>query len=166
MRPKVITIVALASALTLSAQNIESFKDSLSRPTTDGARVVVKESQSARLALDNLAQRAKRSEFLGYRIGIFFDNSATARATAERVCEEFSEAFPSENVYMVYENPYFKVSAGDCVTQEEAVMLLSRIQRHFPKAYIMREEMEISSIVIKEVEVDSLALDSLLLVLE
>ena len=41
----------------------------------------------------------------------------------------------------VYENPYFKVSAGRCVTAEEAIMLLERVRVKFPKAFLMRETM-------------------------
>ena len=53
--------------------------------------------------------------------------------------KSFEESFPGVSVDMVYDFPYFKVSAGRCVTSEEAIMLLERVRAKFPKAFLMRE---------------------------
>ena len=53
--------------------------------------------------------------------------------------KSFEESFPGVSVDMVYDIPYFKVSAGRCVTSEEAIMLLERVRAKFPKAFLMRE---------------------------
>lgn len=83
----------------------------------------------------------------GYRIGIFFDNSATARARATEVVQRCDSLLGDLKTTMSYDNPYFKVSTGYCVSQEEAVMLLHRVQRHFPRAYLMRESVTPANIV-------------------
>ena len=88
----------------------------------DAAGVVSRESQSN-----------DRIRFKGYRIGIFFDNGAEARANALAAKQTFETAFPDIPVYLVYENPYFKVSAGNCVTSEEAIVLLGKIRSQFPE---------------------------------
>ncbi|MFR9594059.1 MAG: hypothetical protein SNI57_05865 [Rikenellaceae bacterium] len=149
-RKTITSILLLTVAFLASAQTLEDFKDNLSTPSESGSSVTITESYSAQSALRRIAATPKKSGFLGYRIGIFFDNSPTARAKADAAKELFESRFPAEEVYMVYENPYFKVSAGNCVTQEEAVILLDRIQRVFPKAYIMREQLAIKDIIIRE----------------
>ncbi len=83
----------------------------------------------------------------GYRIGLFFDNSAKARANAMAVKERFDSLFADIPSTISYDNPYFKVNAGYCTSQEEAVIMLHRIQRHFPRAYLMREVITPSNIV-------------------
>ncbi len=144
----IISIALIIGVHAVSAQSLESFKDSLSTPSELGTTVIINESAEAQSALSRMNAAPKKTGFLGYRIGIFFDNGPTARAKADAAKELFTESFPLEKVYMVYENPYFKVSAGNCVTQEEAVILLNRIQRVFPKSYIMREQLEVTDIVI------------------
>ena len=57
--------------------------------------------------------------------------------------ENFSQLFPEEQTYLTYENPYFKVAVGNCVSQEEAIVLLGRVRRSFPKAFMMRENIDI-----------------------
>ena len=102
----------------------------------DAAGVVSRESQSN-----------DRIRFKGYRIGIFFDNGAEARANALAAKQTFRTAFPDIPVYLVYENPYFKVSAGNCVTSEEAIVLLGKIRSQFPEAYLMREDLTVADLI-------------------
>ena len=93
------------------------------------------------------SQSNDRIRFKGYRIGIFFDNGAEARANALAAKQTFETAFPDIPVYLVYENPYFKVSAGNCVTSEEAIVLLGKIRSQFPEAYLMREDLTVADLI-------------------
>ncbi|MFI3282948.1 MAG: hypothetical protein SNG10_05465 [Rikenellaceae bacterium] len=157
MARQIVTLLAIIFAHVAQAQSLEQFKSKLSQPSQSGARVTITESDQAQSALRRISVQPDKSNFLGYRIGIFFDNGPTARAKADEAKILFQQNFPTEEVYMVYENPYFKVSAGNCVTQEEAVIMLERIQKIFPKAYLMREQMSVEDIIITPiVEVDSL----------
>ena len=61
--------------------------------------------------------------------------------------QTFETAFPDIPVYLVYENPYFKVSAGNCVTSEEAIVLLGKIRSQFPEAYLMREDLTVADLI-------------------
>ena len=79
----------------------------------------------------------------GYRIMIFMSNSQTARRDAIAAQENLLALFPQEQSYLSYENPYFKVAVGNCTSQEEAITLLGRLRGTFPKAFIMRENIEI-----------------------
>ena len=48
---------------------------------------------------------------------------------------------------MGYENPYFKVSVGNCLTAEEAIILKGRVSASFPKAFLKNEEIAVSDLV-------------------
>ena len=79
----------------------------------------------------------------GYRIVIFMSNSQSARRDAVTAQESFAQLFPKEQTYLSYENPYFKVTVGNCTSQDEAIILLGRLRHAFPKAFIVRESIAV-----------------------
>lgn len=135
------TVCSIAAG---NGQNIENFKQHLASPvqvdslTTvtntvritehgDTATFIVREKENAPKAVS------------GFRVMIFMSNSQSARNDALAARELFDTTFPKERSYVTYENPYFKVAVGNCTSQEEALILLGRVKRAFPKAFIMRE---------------------------
>ena len=153
-----VTLIALCCTLSLSAQIVveqpaqaeqteqptpprkeirqalaeTKFLDSLA---TISGKVVVKEQGDAATIVDaNLHQEPKAIN--GYRIVIFMSNKHSARQDAIATQQQFVELYPAEGVYLSYENPYFKVTVGNCLTQEEAIIMLGRLQSNFPKAFI------------------------------
>lgn len=127
MKSIIIILVALCSTLSLSAQQLK-----------------VQKSESAEKALTQIDNIRQPSTVMGYRIGIFFDNGQDARGKANEAKGLFTSNFPTQPVYMVYESPYYKVSAGNCLTEEEAIMLFENIRKVFPNAFVMREKMDLS----------------------
>ena len=125
----------------LCAQTTEAFRQQLARPTVDGGYVVVTEAGDAAEAVARGSKSGARLRFRGYRVCIFFDNGQDARAGAVAAKTLFQETYPGVKVYMVYENPYFKVAVGDCLTAEEAIILKGRISATFPKAFLKSEEL-------------------------
>ena len=98
-------------------------------------------------AVAEAAQENLRLRFKGYRVCIFFDNGQDARAGAEAARELFASTYPSTKVYISYNAPYFTVTAGDCVTAEEAIILMGRIRTTFPKAFPRSEELTVADLV-------------------
>ncbi len=133
----------LAGSFDASAQTIDAFRQRLAS-SEGGATVEVVEHDGAATVVAQADRGGERLRINGYRIGIFFDNKAGARERAMEARNTFSEAFPDVKVYMVYENPYFKVTAGNCLTSEEAIVLMGRIRTLFPEAYLMRESLTIT----------------------
>lgn len=84
-------------------------------------------------------QTSPRKSYQGYRIRIFASHTQSARTDAEAAMELFREHY-NVPLYFSYENPYFLVTCGNCLTQEEAIMLLSKVRIHFPKAFIVTTE--------------------------
>lgn len=79
------------------------------------------------------------SDFRGYRIRIFFDNSQNARNASSSVLYRFKIAHPGISAYRTFDSPNFKVTVGDFRTRSEALAALKEIQAGFPSAFIVRE---------------------------
>lgn len=103
---------------------------------------ITENGDAVKIIEGHLKEKAKMVN--GYRIVIFMSNTQSARRDALAAQENFSSLFPQEQSYLTYENPYFKVAVGNCTTQEEAIILLGRVRGSFPKAFIMRENINIS----------------------
>ncbi len=138
-------VFATVSEIRINAQTLEAFKRQLATPSTSRtgaeARVSVVESADVASMLAQVATQQPRLRFRGYRVCIFFDNGQDARAGAVAARDLFEETYAGIPVYMVYENPYFKVSVGNCLTAEEAVILKGRVSGTFPRAFLKNEEL-------------------------
>ena len=151
MRTFIMLIVALAAAGSLRAQSLEAFKEQLARPAVSEAalgtaRVTVREDAQAARAVKELSSGETQLRFRGYRVCIFFDNGQDARAGAFAAEALFKETYPGIMVYPVYENPYFKVVVGNCLTAEEAIILKGKIASTFPKAFVKSEEFSMADL--------------------
>ena len=148
MKKLLLALLTTALATLASGQNIANFKAQLSQPDSlTSARVVATEewgsAASAIMKFD--AQTSPQESFQGYRIRIYSGNSQSARAEAEAAQQLFIQNY-NVPTYFAYENPYFLVSCGNCLTQEEAIMLLSKVKIHFPKAFVVMAEIPTSAV--------------------
>lgn len=144
-------LIFVAAAGRVSAQPLETFKERLATPRVSGmllgeSRVEVTEHGDAAAAVAEASRTGQRLRFRGYRVCVFFDNGQDARADAVAAKTLFEETYPGTRVYMVYENPYFKVSAGNCLTAEEAIILKGRVSTAFPKAFLKSEELSLADL--------------------
>lgn len=139
-------VLCAAAALPLCAQSLDAFKQRLAEPLAGGwmsgnSRVLVSEYGDAAQAVERAVKSGARLRFRGYRVCIFFDNGQDARAGAVAAKTLFEENYPGIRVYMVYENPYFKVTVGNCLTAEEAIILKGKVSGTFPKAFLKNEDL-------------------------
>ena len=157
----ILILLTLALTLTSSAQDVvpqevvsqevtprKSIKERLVMPAQRDSLTIINETvtiaeQGDAATIIEKSLNATANVVNGYRIVIFMSNSQTARRDAVMAQENFSALFPQEQSYLTYENPYFKVAVGNCASQEEAIILLGRLRSTFPKAFIMRESIEI-----------------------
>ncbi|WP_295938270.1 hypothetical protein [uncultured Alistipes sp.] len=145
------TTVAAMAFVPSRAQSLEAFKERLAAPVASDAsfgtaKVTVAEYGDAARAVRDAAQTKSRLLVRGYRVCVFFDNGQNARAGAVAAKNLFEETFQGTKVYMVYEEPYFKVTVGDCLTSEEAIILKSRVAGTFPKAFVKNEEFALADL--------------------
>ncbi len=136
-------IVCAASA---DAQYVARFKSRLAERSASGARVDVAEDDSAADAVRQSDMRYRPLSVKGYRVVIFFDNGQYASDKARAIKSSFEHKYPHVNAYLVYESPYFKVSVGDCLSMEEAVILMNEIGGDFPTAFPKNEEISLTEL--------------------
>ena len=135
-----LALTAILFAITLSAQDLTTYKRYLSAPVqVDSLTRVDATVRVVEHEIPAANPSATPTAISGHRIMIFMSNSQSARNDALTARELFDTSFPKERSYVTYENPYFKVAVGNCTTQEEALILLERVRKLFPKAFIMRE---------------------------
>lgn len=144
-------VVAVLPLQKGKSQTIEALRNRLgqeivSEQAPEGATVRVVEDASAAVVVAASDSKTAPARLNGYRVCIFFDNGQDARAGAMEAKRIFEEQFPEIKLYMVYENPYFRVTVGNCLTIEEAVILKGRLAAAFPKAFPKAEELQLSDL--------------------
>jgi hypothetical protein len=70
----------------------------------------------------------------GFRVQIF---SGSGRANAYAAQSKFIQKFPDIPTYITYEQPNFKVRAGDFRTRIEAAKMMNELKPLFPNMYIV-----------------------------
>ena len=140
-----IAFLSLCGGHVAVAQGIDSFKRNLQAPDSAlSTQVIVNEHGDATVAVRSTQVHPTGEKVRGYRVRIFFDNSQNARSLAQDVKKRFEEAFPDIPAYMVYENPNFKVSVGNCLTKEEAIILEAKVKPAFETAFLIVEDIPMS----------------------
>lgn len=82
----------------------------------------------------------------GYRIRIYFNNTQDTRNEIPVVESKYKELYPSDRIYVEYKAPYFKVTVGDFVNYEEALVKWSRVVVDFKNAFIIQENIPLSAL--------------------
>ena len=138
--------VALMVSCAASAQSIDQMKRTLKERATDGANIEITEDSSVQAAIAAVEAQRSSSEVSGFRIVIYSDNSQYAGDNANATLSNFRSKYPHINAYLSYESPYFKVSVGDCLSMEEAQILMAQILPNYPKAFPRRENIKLTAI--------------------
>lgn len=150
-----LTFAALIFTVSLSAQSVtteqqpelkgirkrlgeEVVRDSV---VVRGAVTITEHDDAATIVNANINSAPRTFE--GYRIVIFASNTQTARRDALAAQKTFAGLRTGEHSYLSYQNPYFKVSVGNFLTHEDALIMLNRIQETFPNAYIRQDKINI-----------------------
>jgi len=144
IRKSLLLLFFITSSVKMFSKDIE-LKNSLrqSDPIT-GTSVTVNEHGSAASAT-NSSPVYPEKKIRGYRVRIFFDNGQDARVRSNTVLEQFRNNFPDIPVYWSYDNPYFKVTVGDCLTSEEAIVIWGRVKNVYDKAFVVREDIPLKN---------------------
>lgn len=147
----ILLFLVLPAISVVQAQSLDAFKEHLAAPVSSGmlsgpAQVLVSEFGDASKIVAQAGKGGSRLHFRGFRVCIFFDNGQDARAGAVAAKSFFETTYPETSAYMVYENPYFKVTVGNCLTAEEAIILKGRVSATFPKSFLKNEELSIADL--------------------
>jgi hypothetical protein len=75
----------------------------------------------------------------GYRIQIFKESGNQALDEAHEIMDEFSEEFPDIPTYLSFQEPYYRVRAGNFRTRLEALDNLEKIKKKFRNVWIISD---------------------------
>ncbi len=146
-----------------SAQSVEHMRQRLSERNEADAFVLVEEDDATASAVRAVENASRATKVSGYRVVIFFNNGQYAGDNANKAMEEFRAKYPNINAYLVYESPYFKVSVGDCLTMEEATILMNSFISDYPKAFPKREDIRLDELYNAPEPEAEIAVDSLVI---
>jgi len=138
------------SSVTAEGQSVAVMRGRLAGPAADGANVTIREHDSARHVVGACDNAARDGKVQGYRVRIYFGNGQNARQEAMETQSRFRTEFPGVPTYLVYENPSFMVTVGNCVTMDEALMLWNRVRHSFATAFLWRGEIPLADLLAQE----------------
>ena len=75
----------------------------------------------------------------GVRVQIASFSGANSRTSAFNLRDRFATEYPSVQVYIVFEDPNFKVKVGDFRTRLEAYAFLQQIKEVYKGSYVMKD---------------------------
>lgn len=94
--------------------------------------------------LDTMYQRhAVQPTIKGYRIQLF---TGAERLGALDTKSEVQKNLPGAEVYIIYQQPYFKVRVGDFRTQAEAQHMYHQLLPIFPKAFLVPDDINLPQV--------------------
>jgi len=119
---------------------------SLNTPNSNGHTVKLHQSDLIKRLVDRYTVRNTTKKMMGFRVRIFFDNSQHARYRAFETEASFKELYPDVSTYLSYQDLYFKVTVGNFRTRTDAMRFLNNVQKNYPGAYIVKENINLPSL--------------------
>jgi len=80
----------------------------------------------------------------GYRIQLFKDSGNDALDAAHEIIDKFEKEFPDINVYLSFQEPYYRVRVGDFRTRLEALDHLKDIKRKYRNVWVIKDYIHFS----------------------
>lgn len=95
------------------------------------------------LVQKHIAINSAKMTMPGFRVQIF---SSGQRIPANETRSNFMRNYAGIPAYMLYHQPNFKIRIGDCRTRLEALKLLSQVQRDYPNAFVVKDEVKLPEV--------------------
>lgn len=89
------------------------------------------------LVKKNIELNKGNQSFDGYRIQIF---AGSDRNNAQAMRSKFLTEYPEEQVYLIYQQPYFKLRVGDYRNLIEAQGMYKQLQKQFEQLLIVPDK--------------------------
>ncbi len=85
----------------------------------------------------------KNRPIKGWRVQIYFGTGHNARVEIQRIRQKFHSEYPDIPIYILFEQPYFKVRVGNFYTRRDAAKFLFLIKPEYPKAFLTEDNIDI-----------------------
>jgi len=110
----------------------------------NGRVEIIQPEQVENLLKMRTANNQLQKEIPGYRIQIFSESRQTALQQANETRADFMRRFPELEAYQRYNAPNWQVFVGDFRTKNEALRERKKIEKIFPRAFIVSTNIQIS----------------------
>lgn len=82
----------------------------------------------------------------GYRVQIFFESGNYSKTKALGVKARFISLYPDIPVYVIYQEPYYRVRVGNFRSKLEAYAFKEKIKKDFAEAYVIKDRIDMPMI--------------------
>lgn len=105
----------------------------------EGKVTLLQDPQIDTLIKQHIEYNAHKTTQPGYRVQIYFGNR---RVQADDAKANFLKKYPDEDVYLIYQQPNYKVRVGDFKTRLEAYRFYRQIVADFGSTFIVKDEIK------------------------
>jgi hypothetical protein len=105
------------------------------------AQTLVEDPEITTLMESFTAWSMANTQVRGWRIQIL---STTDRRVMEETQSRFQRTYPEYKLIFTHQNPYYHLRTGAFLSQMDSRPLLKKLQRHFPGAFVVADEIEVA----------------------
>ena len=154
MKINVITLIILLITGNIYCQDVQDFDknvfDIIQENTNYGAIHISQDSSINNLILRDIEINSKIGGIKdGYRIQIISVSGKNAREESHLAKLQFMTLFPDfdpNQIYSLYQPPFFKVRVGNYRNKFEALKFYKMVMKDFPNAYLVKGQIEFPNI--------------------
>jgi hypothetical protein len=98
---------------------------------------VLMDAKTEQLLQKKLELDKTKPSIQGYRVQLYYGGN---RAEALELKSKFASLYPEIETYLIYQQPYFRLRAGNYRTRIEAYKLFRKVEKEFPSVFIVNDE--------------------------
>ncbi len=126
---KLLLFVFLSAAQALFAQNKDVLQD-MSQASLSGGQIIMSQDTLLSHLITLQQQVYKQNGKMVFRVQLFRGNNMqTSREEAAVVKSKFLDKYPNEEVFTVFDSPYWKVRVGTFETYGDALKLRTKLEK-------------------------------------
>jgi hypothetical protein len=111
-----------------------------SKKPASGKVIIQKDYRVDSLINRHIRINNEKQSIPGYRIQVYFGSTRTEALSAKA---DFIKKYPDVKIYMIYEQPNYKIRAGDFTTRYEAEKYHKQIIVDFKSCFIVPDEISL-----------------------
>ena len=117
-----------------------------SQANREGSVQIIQDPGIEQLVQKHIRVNETRKGIPGFRVQIFFDSGTKSKIKATSVCNKFRVRHPQTGIYLTFISPNYKVRVGDFRTRLDAFRFLQQIERNYPNAYVVTDQIKLPKI--------------------
>ncbi len=141
----VLFLIWLSGSLTaqesagVQSTNDDVFGRVTSRTPGSGVVRIQQPPEMNQLVMTHIAMNKRASGIEGFRVQLYSGSGGKARQEALDVKSKVLSQLPSEQIYVEYNAPFWRVRVGSFRHKHEALPLLHQLKGNFPNCYVVKD---------------------------